>query len=50
MGIDGGTSEACRATFPNGQLRVVGGVSGGHRARLAERHFLNFLLRVVGGD
>ena len=36
--------------FPNGQLRVVGGVSGGHRARLAERHFLNFLLRVVGGD
>ena len=37
MGIDGGTSEACRATFPNGQLRVVGGVSGGHGARLAER-------------
>ena len=36
-GLDGGTSEACRATFPNVQLRAVGGVSGGHGARLAER-------------
>lgn len=49
-GLDGGTSEACRATFPNVQLRAVGGVSGGHGARLAERHFPNFQIRVVGGD
>ena len=26
-----------RSDFPNAQLRAVGGVSGGHRARLAER-------------
>ena len=28
---------------------MVGGVSGGHGARLAERHFPNFRHRVVGG-
>ena len=38
-GLDGGTSEACRATFPNVQLRAVGGVSGGTKRGLPSDTF-----------
>ena len=52
-GLDGGTSEACRATFPNVQLRAVGGVSGGTKRGLPSDTFkmldLGWLVGIDGG-